>query len=363
MADNQEKDQKTEEATPRRRQEARDKGQVAMSTEFVAALGLCIGVAVLAFGSGPLGNAIGGLIVQTIDGLGATGKSDIGIGEASGILKTALFSVAGTLGLVLAPALLISALAGYGQAGLKIAPEAVKFDPSKLDLVKGMQRTFGMRGVVRTAMAAAKISLIGVVVVTIAWLHVEEVSRVGNNELGPLMLAVSHIALRCTAAALLVILLLAIVDLLYQRWQHSRDLRMTKQEVKEENKLTDGDPHVKARVRQLQREMAFRRMMDEVPDATVVVTNPTHYAVALRYDRSEGASRAPVCVAKGVDAMAQRIKSIAAESGVPTHEDVPLARSLYAKVELGQEIPEELFAAVAAVLSQVYRMQPEVARV
>lgn len=357
MADQQDKDQKTEEATPRRRSEARDKGQVAMSTEFVAAVALCVGVAMLAVGSGQLFESIGRLVVSTVEGLGPVATGEIDSIAATRILKGSLFSVLGTLSLVLAPAILVSAAAGYGQAGFKITPDAVQFDPSKLNVVKGLQRTFGMRGVVRTALAAAKVSLIGLVMGGIAWAHVEEVSRVSTAQLGPMLVAVTTVALRSAGGALLVILLLSLVDLFYQRWQHTKDLRMTKQEVKEEHKLSDGDPHVKARVRQLQREMAFSRMMDDVPDATVVVTNPTHYAVALRYERGEGASRAPICVAKGIDDMAQRIKQRAAEAGVPLHEDVPLARALHARVDLGDEIPEELFAAVATVLSQVYALE------
>src|SRR5262249_53520444 len=160
------------------------------------------------------------------------------------------------------------------------------------------------------------------------------------------------------AAAMGVILALALLDTLFQRLQHERDLRMTRAEVKEEHRLTEGDPHVRARIRAVQRELATRRMMADVPKATVVVTNPTHYAVALRSERQLAAGRAgaPVVVAKGVDHLAQRIRSVALESGVPCHEDVPLARTLYARVKLGQEVPAELYAAVAAVLATVYRL-------
>ncbi len=134
---------------------------------------------------------------------------------------------------------------------------------------------------------------------------------------------------------------------------------MTKQEIKEELKNIDGDPHVKARIRQIQREMASKRMMTAVPDATVVVTNPSHYAVALRYDRDRPDERAPEVVAKGMDFLAQRIKEVAADNGVVCFEDVPLARALHAQCEIGDEIPEDLFEAVASVLAYVYRVQGE----
>ena len=151
-------------------------------------------------------------------------------------------------------------------------------------------------------------------------------------------------------------MILGLIDLAFQRWQLERDLRMSRQEIKEENRITEGDPHVKARVRQLQREMATSRMMADVPKATVVVTNPTHFSVALLYDRAaEG--RAPRVVAKGVDFVAQRIRSVAGEAGVLCYEDPALARALHAQADIGQEIPEDLYAAVAEVLAYVYRLQ------
>ena len=362
MAEGTEKDQKTEEATPRRLEEARKKGQVAMSTEFVAALGLAVGAAMLAVGSRPLFEAVGGLLVNTINSISTIGTGEMGILEASRVLKTSLFSVTGAIAMVLSPAIVMAALAGYSQVGFQISPEAIKVDLDKLNVVKGFGRIFGMRGVVRVLQSGAKITAIAITMAVITWSHVESVTRVGTAELGPMLLAVSHIAIRATAGALLVIVLLALIDLIYQRWQHSKDMRMSKQEVKEEAKQSDGDPKIKARIRQLQLEMSSRRMMDDVPDSTVVVTNPTHYAVALRYDSSGVGVNAPICVAKGVDALAQRIKQVAIDAGVPLHEDVPLARGLHAKVEIGEEIPEELFAAVAAVLSQVYRTKEALAR-
>jgi flagellar biosynthetic protein FlhB len=158
---------------------------------------------------------------------------------------------------------------------------------------------------------------------------------------------------------------IALGDFVYQRWQHENELKMTKHEIKDELKRAEGDPHVKARVRQIQRELARRRMMSEVPKATVVITNPTHYAVALRYDRDASpargtnvsARRAPYVVAKGADLVAERIKQVAREADVTCYEDVALARALHAGVEIGQEIPEELYQAVASVLAYVYRVQ------
>jgi flagellar biosynthetic protein FlhB len=175
---------------------------------------------------------------------------------------------------------------------------------------------------------------------------------------------------RVTGSAILAFVALAILDFFYQRWQHGRDLRMTRDELKEEIKSTDGDPHVRSKIREIQRRLARQRMMAEVPTASVVVTNPTHIAVALRWKPvEEGATgerrskrstaSAPVVVAKGADLVAERIKEVAREHGVPLCEDVPLARALHARCEIGQEISADLYEAVAAVLAQVWKLEPE----
>ena len=364
MAEFEDKDQKTEEATPRRRREARDRGQVALSNELVAAVGLLAGMAAFALGGGPLLRSVGDLVVNTVAALPSIGSTELTPASSAALVEASLLSVAVPLVLVMAPALFLTALAGYGQVGFQMAAKAIEPDPSKIDPIKGFGRVFSLRGVVRTALAAVKVMAVVVTVAVIAWAHVDGIVALGKSELGPLLVGVAHVALRCTGGAVCVILFLSLFDLAFQRFQHERDLRMSKKEVKEDHRLTEGDPHVKARVRQLQREMATQRMMEEVPKSTVVVTNPTHYAVALRYDYDEAGQPlqdAPVVVAKGVDHIAQRIKAIAAQAGVRCWEDVPLARALHAQVEVGQEIPEELYTAVAAVLGQVLRTHPAVA--
>jgi flagellar biosynthetic protein FlhB len=354
MSDTEEKDQKTEEATPRRLDEAREKGQVAISSELMAGLGLCVGFLMLAVGGGQLMRTVGDRIVITVASLASLGTVELTPAHSAALLSDSITSVAGALFAVMMPAILIAALTGYVQVGFRLSPKAIEMDLSKVDLIKGFGRLFSLRAVVRTVMSAAKVGLITVTVGVIAWSHLDSVVRVGISELGPLMIAMGTIAMRCTIGALVVIILLSVVDLMYQRFQHGKDMRMSKQELKEENRLTDGDPHVRSRIRQLQREMATRRMMSDVPKATVVVTNPTHYAVALQYDHDQAA---PIVVAKGVDQVAQRIKKIAREHAVVCYEDVPLARALHAQVDIGQEIPEDLFAAVAAVLGYVYRLR------
>jgi flagellar biosynthetic protein FlhB len=359
MAEHDDREQRTEEATPRRREEARDRGQVALSTELVSATSLAAGLAVLLFCGGGLVQAVALHARATFGALGTLGREELDPGSAAGILRGSLSDVAGPLCLVVLPVVALAALAAFAQVGLRIAPRAIEIDPGKIDPVRGAQRLFGARSWVRTALAALKVALVSAVVAAVAWSNVPEIVRVGTNELGPLLAALGRVALHAAVAAVVAIVALGLLDLVFQRFQLRRDLRMTRQELKEEHRLTEGDPHVRARIRQIQREVARRRMLADVPRATVVVTNPTHVSVALRYEPEEAAARphAPVVVAKGVDHLAWRIRELATENGVVCHEDVPLARALYAQVAVGQEIPEELYAAVAAVLSHVYRLR------
>ncbi len=365
MAESQDKEQRTEEATPRRREEARDKGQVAVSTELTAALGLAAGMGALLIGGGGLVHGLGRLIAESLARIGPAARFDFGVEQAAGIVRSSFESVGWALCMVVLPTTACVALAGYAQVGFRVAPKAIEPDPSKVDPIKGFRRLFGMRAVVRTGFAGLKVLAISLTMGLIAWQQLGDVVRLGNGELGPLLLGLGRVALLCTAGALVAIVAIGLIDLFFQRHQHEKDLRMTRQELKDEHRLTEGDPHIRSRVRQLQREMATRRLMSDVPKATVVVTNPTHYAVALKYER-DAAGRAlqgaPLVVAKGKGHVAQRIKQVAAEADVLLYEDVPLARSLYAKVDLGQEIPEELYAAVATVLAHVFRLQGEVVR-
>ena len=364
-SEEQDKDQKTEEATPRRREEARENGQVAMSTEMIAAMMLCAGMASLMFGGGSIAKAEGELATSTLIHLGDLGRSELDAAASAELIKSAMFGVLTPLVIVFLPVIAVGVLVGYGQVGMRITPKAVAFDLSKLDVVKGLKRMFGARAMMRTAMAALKVATIGTVMIAISWAQIGDVIRMGMTDLGPMMVGIGQVTMRSTAGALVAIIILALIDMTFQRYQHEKDLRMTKQEVKEENRITEGDPHVKARVRQIQREFATSRMMADVPKATVVVTNPTHYAVALRYERDLDGSpvSAPKVVAKGVDHVAQRIKEVACENGIVCYEDVRLARGLHAQVDIGQEIPEDLYAAVAEVLAYVYRLEGSLAAV
>lgn len=357
MAGETEAGEKTEEATPRRREEAREKGQVAFSTEFIAGVSLAAAFGLYLTVSGPVMELLAGGVRSGFDGLAALGTAELDVLSAEEVLREV--GEDGLLAIVIfaAPLLVLSVLVGFGQIGFQIAPKAIEMDPSKVDPIKGVGRLFSMRSLVRTGLALLKLAAVGGTIVLVAHGQLDELAGIDGVDVGPALLVGNGLFVRCCAAALIAVLAIALIDLAFQRWQHSKDLRMSKQEVKEEMKSVEGDPHIKGRIRQLQREMAGRRMMSEVPDATVVVTNPTHYAVALRYDRDGDDGRAPMVVAKGVDAVAQRIKEVARENGVLCYENVPLARALHARCEIGDQVPAELFEAVAGVLAYVYRVQ------
>ncbi|MBK7642493.1 MAG: flagellar biosynthesis protein FlhB [Planctomycetes bacterium] len=366
MADEPDKEEKTEDATPRRREESREKGQVALSQEVASGLMLLMAVIVLIVGGAWFAQGAGRLVVETLISLPTHGRELATEAGAAGWISAGAAEMALAASSLIVPMFAAGLLACYGQVGFQITPQALAWDPARLDPFKGFGRVFSTRGGMRTLMALAKILTITITVVLVAWGQVPHLARLTGAELGPVLAAAGGVALRCVSAALAAILALALADLFWQRFQQERDMRMSKKEVRDEAKSTEGDPHVKSRVRQLQREMAASRMMQDVPTATVIVTNPTHFAVALRYERDEtevkrGKQRrgAPYVVAKGVDHVAQRIKQVARENEVPCIEDRPLARALHAQVEIGEEVPEQLYQAVATVLAHVYRLREE----
>jgi flagellar biosynthetic protein FlhB len=357
--------ERTEAATHRKLEEAREKGQVALSQELITALMLCAGAASMLMAGGHLAEVLGQAIHDAAAALADLGPEELEPKTVALLIGREAQRLALPLAAMLAPILVMGLLAGYGQIGFQLSSQALEVDPSKLDPIKGFGRIFSLRAVVRTAQGVAKILALGTALWIGASSQIDRLIRLGPSELGPSLAVGLEVQTRFLAIALVSILALALVDFLYQRYQFDKDQRMTKQEVRQEHKNSEGDPMVKGRVRKIQRDIATKRMMSNVPKATVVVTNPTHYAVALAYPRDEfgrALESAPRVVAKGLDDVAQRIKAIAVESKVPLYEDVPLARSLHAQCEVGDLIPEELYAAVAAVLQQVWSGSPQARR-
>jgi len=346
------RDQKTEEATPRRREEARRKGQVARSQELNTAIVLLLGAITLRL-AGPTASAgmrevLTACLGQHLgEALTVESASSLVAGVGMGVLKATAPLLAGFM--------IAGAFAAYCQVGFMISGEALAVKLERLDPVKGFERLLSLRSLARLAAALLKVAIVGAA----AYVYLD----CRKDEFPPLLdCSVPAIyALTCRWGFELVFviaiafLVIGAADYGFQRWEFERDIRMSKQELREELKRSEGDPLVKARVRQIQREMASRRMMQNVPKADVVVKNPTHYAVALRYEARR--NRAPAVVAKGMNLVAERILEIAREHDIPEVENKPLAQTLYKTVEIGSEIPPALYKAVAEVLAYVYRLR------
>jgi flagellar biosynthesis protein FlhB len=348
---------KTEAPTPRRRQEAREQGNVARSADLCAAV-LLIGMLILL-------NWYGGGVVKALRSvmnstLGAGSVGDLSIaGTTQGALKSVVH-VGMSLLPVFAGAMLIAITVNIAQVGLHLNTKRLQPNLAALNPFKGFGKLFGGKGKVQIVLNLLKLIL----VTWVAW------SAVGGR-LGQIVTAqnldlLQAFALGCEMVWAIgirigvVLLILALLDYGYQKWHTEQELKMTKQEVKEEMKRMEGDPKIKSRRRQIAIQMLTQKLKKDVPTADVVVTNPTHYAVALKYD--QGQMGAPKVVAKGQDFLAQRIREIAIEAGVPILERPPLARALYQSVEVGQEIPEKFYATVAEILAYVYELTGKVKR-
>jgi flagellar biosynthetic protein FlhB len=262
-----------------------------------------------------------------------------------------LAGVAPVLGSVFLAAMAAPLLIG----GWNFSAEALGFRFDRINPANGIQRMFSGRSLVELGKSFAKFLLVGTVAVSVLWSQSAEILAISGE---PTRVAMGHALTLCAQALLMMagaLGVIAAIDAPYQVWQHHRDLRMTRQEVRDESRESDGSPEIKNRIRSVQQEIARRRMMQDVPKADVVVTNPTHYAVALRYD--DRRMRAPVVVAKGANEVAAKIREVAAESGVPLLSAPPLARVLFRNVDIGVEIPAALYAAVAQVLTYVMQLK------
>lgn len=338
---------KTEAPTPRRRQEARQQGQVAYSRELTGATLLLFGVLTLWL----LGPGLALVLTRTLHEAVRYFRAPQSVEPLAVLLRLLSFLSGPTLVLLVllvACALIVDLL----QVGPGLSTRLLSPDPERLSPVRGWQRIVAGWWL-RLLLNPLKAVAVGFIVVMVAWSYLRQ--RVGWW-MGPETLAhVSwELVLRSLAGAGGALLVLAIGDYLYNRWRHEQELRMTRQELKEELKREEGDPMMRARIRSLQREYARRRMLEDVRRATVVVTNPTHVAVALRYER--GRTAAPVVVAKGVDFLALKIIEVARQARVPVVQRPQLARELYRHVQIGQEIPVSLYIAVAQVLAFVYKL-------
>jgi flagellar biosynthetic protein FlhB len=348
---------KTESPSQRKLDDARERGQVVKSTELAGALDLSLMVVlVVGFGSVMM-SAIGRLMRRTLEeGAGGEALSD---GAAGTLVRDATFE-AGVAALpFMGAAVVIAALAHMVQTGPMWSTQSVKLDWSRLDPLKGLGRIVGLRNTVKTGLSTFKLVLVVIVATILLHRDTAMVAELPSLAVLDGLRMIGKMMIELAAWILALLLSLGVADYMYQRWQHTKDLRMTKQEVRDEHKSTDGDPQVKSRRQKIMRQIALNRARSAVPKADVIVTNPTHFSVAIKYD--SGKMKAPRVVAKGVDHMAMQIREIAGAHGVPILERPPLARALYYGVEVGQDIPPEQYQAVAEVLAFVYRSTRKVA--
>ncbi|MGB7483706.1 flagellar biosynthesis protein FlhB [Castellaniella ginsengisoli] len=344
--------EKTEPATPRRLQKAREEGQVARSRELGTFMALMGGIGALWLG--------GETVFRTLRGILLNGLwFDTRIARDTQVMLNVAGDSAWHGLLIVLPfmalLLLIGIFSSVALGGFLLSSKALEPKLDRLNPLSGIKRLFAMQTLIELLKTLAKAGLIGFVGVKVIWAHRGDM--LGLSHMAPteaLARGLDLVALCCLliASSLIIIVL---IDVPWQLWNHAKQLRMSKDDVKQEHKDSDGDPHVKGRIRQQQRTMARRRMMSAVPEADVVVTNPTHYAVALRYQEGQGG--APVVVAKGTRLIAAQIRELAAQHGVALLEAPPLARALYHHVEIDREIPAALYAAVAEVLAWVYQVR------
>ncbi|MCL2658324.1 MAG: flagellar biosynthesis protein FlhB [Betaproteobacteria bacterium] len=344
--------ERTEPASSRRLQKAREEGNVPRSKELGTLLILLAGVSMLW--------VTGGWMYQRMSGVVRHGftpdRRQMTEPQAMIEMLHSQFQAGLTALAPILLVLLVAAVAGPIMiGGFNFSSQAMGFKASRLNPLSGLKRMVSLNGLVELVKAILKAIVVGGIGVKVVWSRSDQSIGLIGMPLEPGLASFTNLVLGAALTMVAGLAIIAMLDVPYQLWHYYSKLRMTKEELKQEHKQTEGDPHIKARIRQKQREMARRRMMQDVPTADVIVTNPTHYAVALRYE--EGTMRAPRVVAKGTDLVAQQIREVGRANQVPLLEAPPLARALYRYAEIGDEVPAALYNAVAEVLAWVFGLR------
>jgi flagellar biosynthetic protein FlhB len=344
--------EKTEDPTGKRLQEAREKGQVPRSRELTTVVVMMASIVALFFMGGRIINGVADVMTESFsfkhDKLFDPMQM---IHHFINMLQIMSLDIGAFLAVTVIAALSAPAMIG----GWNFSAQAMGFKFERMDPIKGLKRIFGVQGLIELTKSLAKFVLIGAVSIAILWQIRDQLLTLGRQEVEVAMSDLGYLTLWVTLAITASLILVALIDVPYQLWNHTRELRMTKQEVKDEMKETDGNPEVKGKVRRLQVQLSQQRMMQDIPSADVVITNPTHYAVALKYDQVNHG--APVVVAKGADLISQQIRLVAQNNHVPILEAPPLTRAVYYSTEIGDEIPSGLYIAVAQVLAFVFQLR------
>ncbi len=352
MSEQPDESQKTEEPTAKRLSDARERGQVATSREINTWLllfggGLMIVFVVPAMFRG-ISNSLTGVIEHAH-------RFTFNKGDMMDLFTVLLTDIGLILLLPMGLLFVIALAAGLVQNGVVFAPKALEIKLEKISPLAGMKRMFSARSLAEFVKGILKIAIVAALGIVLVMPEFYRLDILPTLSIGRILDEITYLILRLFTGIIAILFVIAVADLVFQRYQHRKQLRMTRQEVREEHRQLEGDPHVKARLRQIRTERARQRMMQAVPEADVVVTNPTHYAVALKYEPEE--MEAPRVVAKGQDHLAQKIRELAAEHRVSIVENKPLARALFASVEVGDEVPPEHYKAVAQIISYVFNLK------
>jgi flagellar biosynthetic protein FlhB len=346
--------EKTERATTKKRNSEKKKGHVMHSRELITALCSLIMFALMYITFPNYAEKIREIYVDYLGAfMGATVTHEIALTSMGGLYTGILTHIVSILAPILGTALFVGVAANVLQKGFIFNTQAIKFKPGKLNPISGFKRMFSLNSIIELLKSILKVGLMGYIAYKDYIAFLPEFSFYMEYDLATIfiefMRRIFFTAIKMSA----VLLIIAAFDYLYQWWKFEKDMKMSKQEVKDEYKQDEGDPKVKSKIKQKMRQMSAQRMMERVPSADVVITNPTHLAIALRYE--DGVDTAPIVIAKGADHIARRIKEQARIYGVPMVENVPLAHALYDSCEIDDTIPEELFQAVADILVEILR--------
>jgi len=347
--------EKTEKATPKKRQDERRKGKVAKSQDVNTSILLLLTFLVLVIFAQRM-------LTQALDlyryFFTHFSTWELNMDSVPEIFNGAALEAAKIVGPVMLVAFLAGVISNLLQVGFLFTTEPLKPDLKKIDPIQGAKRIFSMRALIELSKSFLKITLIGLVTFSVIWMFKDDLFMTAFQNPESALAFFWQVLTVMGFAAIIVLLLLAVLDYLYQRFDYEKNMRMSKQDIKDEYKNMEGDPLIKSKIKERQQQMATKRMMAEVPQADVVITNPTHFAIAIKYDEKK--ADAPYILAKGMDYTAKKIRETAKEHGVIVVENKPLARSLYDAVEIGDVIPEQFFQAVAEILAYVYQLEKKV---
>ncbi len=344
--------EKTEQPTAKKLNDSRQKGNVAKSMEVNSLLVVFAGIVTIFLFQSSIAKNFSSFTINIFGTLDVLPNK---MGMIQNFFMDWYWFFLAVIGPILASVFLISLISNISQFGLKLTPKALEPKFDKLNPLNGIKRILSTRSLFELAKTLLKFFLISFFTYYVLKDFINSATLLENSDITDIMIFMIDAAFSLIWKFGILYILIAATDFAYQRYKFKKDMMMTKEEVKEEMKQTEGDPVVKSRIKRMQLQAAKNRMMKELPTADVVITNPTHYAVALRYDMLKNS--APEVIAKGVDELAQRIKKVAMEHNIPIHEDRELARALYKMCNIGDTIPQQLFKAVAQVLAYIFNLK------